>query len=573
MGGPNEPGIAPLERVLFDAGAVREEAAARASRRAAVLRRLLLVLVCVVSTGATVLATRRTSGTFDELAMMAAGARGFHTGVFDGYPQHPRLPQYLYGLPIHLAQPHYPAAELGSQFKYLYARLFFFESGNDPERLAFLGRLPAALAGLLLVLCVYAYTRRRAGPWAGVLAATLVAFMPDVLAHGGVAYADLPMALAYFLAIWSMDVAIRNPTVFTGAVAGIGSALAFSVKYSALTLLAVGPLLLVLQLASGSLKDRQWRRRFVVAVAAAAIAGYLFLVLVYAGELDLFSFRWGVSWTRRVTIASEGWAGGMPRYLLGRTSEHGWWYFFPAAFLFKTPAALHLLILLALVASLRRTGQTLRQRLGQAAAGSFRAPAVGLVVFAAALATSTFDIGFRYALPALPLIAVLLAGPLARLMSRARAPLRSAVIVLVLWFATSSLAYYPFFLGYMSEYGPRGDRGDKVLVDSSLDWGQGLLELRRWMREKQVPRVYLAYFGSGSPQGYGIRYLPLPSFYRLPAYPLPPEGDREPAPEFVVISATLLHGLYIPGADPFFSHFRRLQPHRVLAHSLLVYRL
>ncbi len=30
------------------------------------------------------------------------------------------------------------------------------------------------------------------------------------------------------------------------------------------------------------------------------------------------------------------------------------------------------------------------------------------------------------------------------------------------------------------------------MVDSNLDWGQGLLELRDWMEEHDVERVYLS---------------------------------------------------------------------------------
>ncbi len=512
---------------------------------------------------------RRTSGTFDELALISAGARGFHTGVFDGYAEQPRLPQYLYGLPVYLARPNFPTEHLTSQFKYKYAGMFLFESGNDPERLTFLGRLTGALAALLLVLCTYAYMRTRAGPWAGLLAAALVAFLPDVLAHGGVAYGDVPLALAYLLALWAIDNAIRAPGLRTGVVAGAASALAFSIKYSAGALLLASPILLALELASGPRKERAWWRRFAGSTLAAALTGYLLLVLIYGGEWDLYAFRWGLAWTRGVTVGGAGWTG----YLLGHTSREGWWYFFPVAFLFKTPMALHALMGLGIVAAALRLRHPSSELWRNTAAGPLRAAGVGLIAFGAGLMTAKFNIGFRYALPVLPLLCILTAAGVARLWARARIPLRAAVVVLVLWFITSSLVYYPFFLSYISEYGPGSDRGDKVLVDSSLDWGQGLLELRRWMHEERIPRVYLAYFGSGRPAGYGIDYLPLPSYYRLTTPPPPPGGDPRPAPRFAVISATVLHGLYVPDADPFFAYFRELTPYRVLAHSLLVYDL
>jgi hypothetical protein len=56
----------------------------------------------------TVAASRRTSTTFDEIIMMAGGARGFETGHFDLAPEHPPLTQYLYGLPVYLSGISYP---------------------------------------------------------------------------------------------------------------------------------------------------------------------------------------------------------------------------------------------------------------------------------------------------------------------------------------------------------------------------------------------------------------------------------------------------------------------------------
>ena len=65
--------------------------------------RLLLCLILLVSGGAIVLAMRRTSTTFDEIVMVAGGARGYQTGVWNLAPEHPPATQYLYGLLPYLA--------------------------------------------------------------------------------------------------------------------------------------------------------------------------------------------------------------------------------------------------------------------------------------------------------------------------------------------------------------------------------------------------------------------------------------------------------------------------------------
>src|SRR5262249_18338242 len=159
--------------------------------------------IVLLSSGATIFAMRRTSTTFDEVLRMAGGARGYHTGHFDLDPEHAPLLAYLYGLPVFLSHPHFPP-EPAQGKRYNYAATFFFRSGNDPERLAFRGRLVGVAFSVALIALIFAFARRRFGEAAAILAAFLVAFLPDVLAHGGVAYDDLPTAPCWFGAVWAL---------------------------------------------------------------------------------------------------------------------------------------------------------------------------------------------------------------------------------------------------------------------------------------------------------------------------------------------------------------------------------
>lgn len=533
------------------------------------LRPWLLLVVVLVSAGAIVGAMRRTSATFDEIAFMGTGARGYHLGHFDAIPDHPPLLQYFYGLPIYLARPTFPA-DFGSAkhpgYRYAYSKRLLWESGNDPERLVFLSRLVAAAFALALILGVWGVTRRAAGADAALLAAGLTAFLPDVLAHGGVAYGDVPFTAAYLFAVAAFDAAVRRPSAARGVLAGAAAALAVGIKYSALALAPVAVLLVCAEAATRP-KDRAWWRRVGLAAAAGLLTLYLALVAFYGGDPKLAEFRYGLLLTRMHVELGHG----VPSYLLGRTSEQGWWYFYPVAFLFKTPAALHALILLAVLGFVRaaRGGSPAAAGLRAALGSPLRAVAIAPLVFLAFLLRSHLDIGFRYALPAVPFLCIVVAVGLARLCATSSRVVRGVVAALLVAYAASSLSFYPHFLAYTSEYAPGRDRGDEVLLDSSLDWGQGLLELRDFMRRERIDRVYLSYFGSALPAGYGIDYVPLPSFFSLPPARPARAGDREP--EWVVVSATTLHGLYLRG-DPF-ARLRSRRPDRVLAHSLFVYRL
>ena len=518
--------------------------------------------VALLAGGMTATASRHTSTTFDEIVLMAGGARGWETGLWDLAPEHPPLMQYLYGLPIHLVHPNLPAERARAStrdfnMRYTYAREFFWTTGNDPEKLAFLGRLPGAACVVLLVLATFAFALA-SGPATGLVAAGLVAFLPDVLGHGGVAYNDLPLALAYLLAIAAADAAVRRPSIRRGALVGVTAALALGVKFSAVVILPAVALLLVLEAAYRRF-DRRWLRELWPALLAGIITMYLALVVIYRGDFALAEMRYGLSFT--FDHVSQG--HGAPAYFAGELSQTGWRWFFPLAFLYKTPAALHLLLLASLLGFARSTRGAL---LADLAAAPTRAAVVGLAAFVAALMASSLVIGFRYALPALPLLCVLVAAGVVHLWRERGRGWHIGLGALMLAYIASSASAWPHFLGYTSEYGSGRDGGHELLADSSLDWGQGLLALRDYMRDNGIDRVYLSYFGSAVPAGYGIDYVPLMSYI-----PLPTVGPPEPAPEYAVISATNLHGVYLQG-DPF-ARFREIEPVAVLAHSLLVYRV
>jgi hypothetical protein len=401
--------------------------------------------------------------------------------------------------------------------------------------------------------------RRRFADGPALLAATLIAFLPDVLAHGGVAYNDLPLALAFLIALFVTDAAIRKPSWRSGLLAGAAMGVALGVKISAIALAPIALLLLGLEFAQRR-KDAAWLRQIGPAAVFTLAGVYLALVLIFRGDFDLGGFRYGLDFRYRHFSGGHG----TNAYLLGQLSPTGWWYFFPVAFLFKTSAGLHLLMLCAWI------GFALRLRTGwrDLASSHLRAPVIGLLVFGTVLLRSNLNIGFRYALPVLPLLCIITAVGVFHFWPHAARAVRALLVAAVVWLIVQPLSYYPFFLAYVSEYGPGRERNHEVLIDSSLDWGQNLLELRKFMRAHDIPRVYLSYFGSGSPGAYGIDYVPLQSFFALP--PRAPQPGQ-PDPEWVVVSASLLRGSYTVG-DPF-QQLREVPPDAVIGYSMLAWHM
>lgn len=345
-----------------------------------------------------------------------------------------------------------------------------------------------------------------------------------------------------------------------GVLAGVLVALAVTVKFSTVVIAPVA-LLLVAAEAVSRPADRDWTRRLALAVAVALGAAYLGIALAYRGDFALAGLRDGLGQAGHHVHGP----GGAPNYFLGRHNRFGWWFFYPVALAFKTPIAFQALVLLGLGALV-----TVRSRARQVLASRLRVPLIGGVGFGAALLFAHLDIGFRYALPVVPLLCVLVGAGLVRLWARVGRAARVLVATLAAGFVVSSLSAYPWFLSYTSGWGPGADRAWRVFVDSNIDWGQGLYALRDFTRENRTGRVYLSYFGSAYPDAYGIAYVPLPSYFTLPPEAPPAGFGRAADPAYAVVSATNLVGPYFP-ENPL-AFLQTVRPARVLGGSMYVYR-
>ncbi|HEX7937785.1 MAG TPA: phospholipid carrier-dependent glycosyltransferase [Gemmatimonadaceae bacterium] len=538
------------------------------------------------------MASTLNSLTFDETFMIAAGVRGVATGnISMGWDQPPVM-FYVYGaaaqiygaeatssglwrpsedstvmLPPEVARTlppridaSKPVPRWGLYTRYDYARQFFADPRNDPEAIALAARSAAVLVALTLGIMVALFTWRREGELAAVLSVFALMFAPDILAHSSIAWNDLPFATAFFLGLWVWDAALRDPKASRMLTAGAATGLALGVKFSAL---ALGPAAIVLALLEAARRrfDRAWLRQVAMLVPASLVVAWIVLAILYRGDVSLVEFREGVA--NQLQHAAQG--HGVPAFLLGHVGEAGLWYFYPVAMVLKTPIAMLALIPLAVIGfavTWRNTGW--KQVVVES---PLRMLPVGIGVYGLLLVRSALAIGVRYALPLLPLFAILIGIGLSRIWQHYGRRMRVTIGALAVAHAALALAYYPWFLTYLSEFVPqRRERGYLTMVDSNIDWGQGLLAVRDFMREENVQSIYLSYFGLVLPESYGIRYSPLPSWMPLP------QGQPLPAqPQWVVISATHLQGFYTTD-DPF-SQFRNRLPDRILANSLYAFRI
>jgi len=546
----------------------------------------LLLLIFVQTLGS----ARLKSPTMDEQNHIARGLAYLRTGSLRLSVEHPPLVNALCALPL-LLRPQiklpldHPSWQSGAW--YAFADEFLWQANAaDVDCIVFLARLPVIGLMLLLGASVYRWARELGGGWAGLLALFLLACDPNILAHARLATTDLGVTAFSFLAVYALWRVLQRrpgsqpgetsgkwrenvpPLLSPGAkrkgererglggeglLAGIALGLALTAKFSALLLC---PLFLILVLWQAI--TRRTLRPFLALIAIFVLASCT-LWAVYGFEVGPLSAGGlslpAPSYLRGVQAILRRAEGGNPAFLLGHYSTTGWWYYFPVAFLIKTPIPTLLLLLVSLVLTARRRTWNRDLFLLLPMATFF-----GVNLF------SRLNIGYRHLLPVLPFVFVYVS----------QKPVfcrKTGFLLLLVWCLVSALLIYPDYLAYFNELAGGPANGYRWLVDSNLDWGQDLPALRRYVETQGLTQVYLSWFGSARPEHYSIPYRP------LPGYPLH-QGDAEtfafnpyhPAPGTYAISATNLQGVALPDHDTFL-WFRRHQPAASIGHSIFVYEV
>jgi hypothetical protein len=394
-----------------------------------------------------------------------------------------------------------------------------------------------------------------------------------MLAHGGLATADLLSALAMLGATWGFWRVLHDDSRFALSRSCLLMAAAVLMKFSGLLMIPIAVVLVAARVlfGGGAAQALSIRRLGVITLAHVAVG----FVLIWASfgfrfspnppETDFDSYRveWAelegaseivdstVSWLRNTELLPEAFvyglahtlrnAGDRPSFFRGDVSTEASVWFFPYAFVAKSTVPLLVLFAVAVglicVDVFRRRTNRVYQLL----------PFVVLVVvvFFGALA-SGLNIGHRHLIAMYPpvfiLVGVGIAGQidLRRWGTQRGAVIQLALVSALTWQAVAAFRAHPHYLAYFNELAGGPTNGYRNLVDSSLDWGQDLPFLADWLEQHSVndEPFHLAYFGVDRPHRY------FPSAELLPSRtPLMVSRFR---PGLYAVSATVLQSVYLP---------------------------
>jgi len=460
--------------------------------------------------------------TYDEPGHIIAGLEAWEHGRFQMWTDHPPLGRFWLTLPIARAD-----VDIGQQQLPRGYRVTAMQPG--PEWLAWHTRPMNTLLGVALGVTLWFATRRLFSEGAATVALALFAFTPSLIANFSVTTTDGIGALFVFLTAYQFvrwrRKSGRSQTIIMGLVLG---GLLLAKTYTPPEFLLALVLMLVIKRDCGQQTRLNWRP----ALAALGIAlltfwgGYLFHVshvTVSNGQV-VASFPNRPTKTRPTKSTAhlnllvpageyvEGFRDlaisnrqGRAAWLLGKVYPTGRTkFYYPVAIALKWPTILLLLLLASLIPGIRK----ICKRPGDLLIEPGDLPIMclfGAVFFVLAL-LSRINIGERHILPLYP-FALLIAGGIWEHVRKHRAAMAVVVFALCLN-AADALRYAPDYLAYFNIF-VRPQNSWRLLTDSNLDWGQGLIAVRHYEQQHPDETLHLAYFGSVDPSLYGVRALPL----------------------------------------------------------------
>lgn len=502
--------------------------------------------------------------TYDEPAHIVAGVEAWQQGRFEHWNDHPPLGRLWLTLPLIATPTDFKWSTLNNGF-------VFTAMTPGPETLAWRTRPMNTLLGLALGLSLWLAARKFFSTGAANVALALYAFTPSLIANFSIATTDGIGALFIFAVACQLVRWRRNPVPVQMVLLGLALGGLLLTKFYAppLVLLAV-LLMLVLDRDRGLLGPRRWNWKPVLAALGIALltlwAGYFFHVAhlkIGNGQVEAsFPNRPLKTWATKSQVhisalvpAGEFLEGlrdvafsnrhGRPAWFMGRIyPKGGIKLYYPVAIVLKWPTILLLLFFASLLLGVRKSCR---------APGDLLILCLFAAVYLVFAVQSRFDIGERHILPLYP-FALLIAGGIWEHARKYRIAVAFVILALCLN-AADAVRYAPDYLAYFNIF-VKPENSWRLLTDSNLDWGQGLLALRAYEQQHPDERLQLAYFGSVDPALYGVKATPLP--------------PAEQVTGKVVVGASCLSGQVL---DDYGGYHWLLPypPREVLDHSMWVF--
>lgn len=532
---------------------------------------IIIAILCLILLGCIRIAATypHLSQTYDEPAHIACGMEWLDKGTFNYEPQHPPLTRIAVALGPYLT---------GSTSQ---GRGSIWTEGNailysaDHERILTLARIGNLFFFILASIGVFVVAWKLYSPLTAITALFVFTMMPAVLGNAGIATTDIGAAAFFFPAIIAFAYWFKKPTLNKSLLMGLLMALSVFSKFSSILFLGVSGLVVMLTIRFFRTGERDGKINFrMIGMAFAALtiflltgwACYRFSVqplFVFPRDLpwvDLFSAKLHIprdilmklgevgfplsEFVRGIGAVAKHNVEGHGAYLLGQTSLHGWWYYYPVVLSIKIPLVILGTILTGVFFLFKDLRASNRQF-------SLLPLIISLTVLLSCMFISNINIGIRHLLPIFPLLAIIAGYGLARLFSLPLAG-KLAGAALVAGIAVTSITAHPDYLSFFNLIAK--DKPYEYDIKCDLDWGQHLDTMIDRLHELGVEKVAIAYVGTADLSKHG-----------LPEYTDISEDLPDEIIGWVAINA---HPLFI---NPKFAWLHKYEPLKIIKKTFFLF--
>lgn len=478
---------------------------------------------------------------------------------------------------------------------------FMYNNWDEYIDLFRIGRCSIIFLGCLLGYLIFKFGSELYGRVGGLFPLILYVLNPNIIAHSSLVTIDIGVSCTILLSIYCFWKYLKKRGLLSLVYAGIALGLAQLSKFTALLLYPIFVVIVVIivgnrifravnnrknlhagkikgEAALTFLKEMGWLFLIFIISVLVINTGYLFSgtftplgnYQFLSQSLDNISsfikfipvplpYDYLTGFDSQLAISG----GNNPfysSYLMGENSLTGWWYYYLIAFFVKTPPAV--LILLPVVAYFHINKIFKHHNLEDCLCLCI--PVVCYILYFSFF--SHIYIGIRFLLPVFPLI-FLAAGIIGESSLLTRKKIKCFIAAIIISCFVSVIYSYPNYVSYFNFISGGPSKGHEWLIDSNIDWGQDLPELKKYLEKNGIENLKLGYFGRVDPELYDIKYT------------LPKEKVEE---EIYAVSINFLKGKpyylldninkkLIYADRDYFKNYSKLQPVTVINNSIYVF--
>ncbi|MFH1769383.1 MAG: glycosyltransferase family 39 protein [Parcubacteria group bacterium] len=512
-------------------------------------------LVITIATTLAVFSFWNDSLIVDEIPHIGAGYSYLKKGDMRLNSEHPPLAKDIGALPLVI----FNSDELfeseawngdGYYRQWNFGASLLYPQDTNSQALTRAVKFPMLIFFILSAVLIFKWCLRRYGDKTALLALTLFAFSPTILAHSRYVATDVPAMFGCLLAMYFFIKFLKDTKKQNLIIASIAIGIALLTKFSTILLI---PLFLVIAFIWGIVHTHstgrqiefgfKYLRRTIIMIAIGFVIivwpVYFLHTMNYPAQQqqadtqralnyhDQNAITKSINWMSDKPIlrsaghyafgaylASKRITSSSSIYFMGELTDESPNSYFPIVYFLKEPLAWWGLVLLALSATviwiakrrqnIKRINQWIRDHIDEFTMIIF------LLMYWAVSIRGGLNIGIRHLLPTYPFAIILVSGVIGILL---KDKLRQRVVdivvtILIAWYVAESLLVFPHYLTYFNQVagGPSG--GYKYVADSNIDWGQDLKRLGDWIKANNIKKIEVDYFGWASTRYYiGDAYI------------------------------------------------------------------